>query len=59
MKKERYTIKKNGIEIGKVSTIKDVSHFIGCSYAHIYKYIIDGKLTFKKIKYEIIDKLDA
>ncbi len=58
MKKERYTVLKDGIEIGKTYSIKDVAHLIGCSYAHLYKYTQNNVLTFKKITYVIIDKLD-
>lgn len=58
MKKERYTVLKNGEEIGKAISIRDVSRIIGCSYDHIYKFKIGNQLSFKKITYTILDKLD-
>lgn len=60
MKKNRYVIFQNEIEIGETSSIAKVSQVIGCSAAHVYINKRDTSTGFtlihKKKVYTITDR---
>lgn len=58
MKKERYILLKENIEIGRATSIIAVGKLIGCTKQHIWNSINEGYFTYKKQKYQLIDKLD-
>jgi hypothetical protein len=54
---KRYILIKPSGEVSQHHSMDDITITIGCSRAHIYKYMINDKVTFKKEEYLIIDKL--
>jgi hypothetical protein len=58
MKKTRYKLILNGEVLGESSSIGGIAKMVGCSREHINKTLVNGIFTFKKIRYEIVDKLD-
>ena len=58
MKKNRYKLKREDELLFETSSIRRVAAHLGCTEQHIHKYIKDGKFSYKKIIYTIIDKLD-
>lgn len=57
--KKRYVLIKSSGERTEHQTMNEVAKAIGCSRAHIYKSMVDYKITFKKQEYKIIDKIDS
>ena len=53
--KKEYKLIANGfVEIGIAENIEDLAKLIGCSRAHIYKYIDkNNEFTYKKTHYQI------
>ncbi len=61
MKKERktrYTLQQNGEVLGKTTSIAGIAEIVGCTLQHVYQRLtIENTFTYKKITYEIVDKL--
>jgi hypothetical protein len=58
MKKTRYKLILNGEVLGEASSMDVIAKMVGCTKAHIYQRLVNGVFTYKKITYEIVDKLD-
>lgn len=57
-KKNRWKLTTNEKTIGEASSMDELAALIGCTKQHIYQRLNDGKFTYKKITYTVIDKLD-
>ena len=53
---KRFILKKEGIEVGRYQTVKEVADVVGCSFQHVYKNKT-GFFSYKKVNYQIIDRL--
>lgn len=59
MQKIRYILMKGDQRIGTASNYDQVGQLVGCTKAHIYKYLTDDNtFSYKKINYTILDRLD-
>lgn len=58
MKKERYILMLDNQEIGRATSIEQVGNLIGCTRVHIYQRLKEGYFTYKKQRYQLIDRLD-
>lgn len=54
----RYIIKKNGNIIGTVNALEELKTAIGFTKQHYYHTQVNGKMTYKYNKYEIIDVVE-
>jgi hypothetical protein len=53
---KRFILLKEGEEIGRFKTVKQIALEVGCSFQHVYKGN-DGCFKYKKINYQVIDRL--
>jgi hypothetical protein len=58
MRKERYILLLDGVEIGRASSITNLGKLIGCTKQHIYHQLEEGFFKYNKNIYKIIDRLD-
>jgi len=58
MKKERYILLLDGVEIGRATSITNLGKLIGCTKQHIYQQLNEVFFNYNKNIYQIIDRLD-
>ena len=58
MKKERYILMLDNVELGRATSITNLGKIVGCSKQHIYQRLKEGFFTYNKKSYQIIDKLN-
>ncbi len=57
MKRLRFILMSEGIELGRYQNVRDIANVIGCTFQHIYKNKT-GIFKYKKINYQVIDRLE-
>ncbi len=53
----RFRLVKEGVNLGNFKSINDIAVHIGCTRQHIYLTRNEGKFSFLRKNYEIIDRL--
>jgi len=50
-------LNEEGTELGRFSSHQKISEYVGCTRAHIQKYLNNNEFSHKKKKFKIIDRL--
>jgi hypothetical protein len=54
----RYIVKKNGSIVGTIGSLYDLKELVEFSRQHWYHQEVDGKMTYKRDNYEVVDVVD-
>jgi hypothetical protein len=54
----RYIVKKNENIVGTINSLQELKALVGFTRQHWYHQEVDGKMTYKSDKYEVVDVVE-